>query len=40
MITPTVSLQKQVLEMGIEKVPPNHANKEQEVWNLKLATTY
>lgn len=28
---PLVSLQKQVLEIGIEKVPPNCTNKGQEV---------
>lgn len=38
MITPIVSLQKQVLEIGIRKVPSCCPSKGQEAWNLKLAT--
>lgn len=36
--TPIVSLQKQLLEIGIEKVPSYYPSEGQEVWNLKPAT--
>lgn len=38
MITSTASLQKQVLEIGIRKIPSYCPSKGQEAWNLKLAT--